>query len=232
MSSTGETCPSQMGSATVTDPLGHEVCRAGFGLVCQSFIHASPQIQPPARQPPWRYAMSEPREPWRFAFNCSLHILSPSISTSLLDGTPSARPVHTRPARMGQKHSMRICIPTSNTAGLESLPYAHFGSAPYFIMHNVANGQTEVLINNDQEHAHGHCHPIEALRGRGVDVVVVGGIGARALERLNVAGIKVFQAKAGSVRENIEALQQGQLGQFTLEAACRQHQHPDGTSAC
>lgn len=69
---------------------------------------------------------------------------------------------------------MRICIHTDQDRGLGSLPYAHFGSAPLFILHDTETGETRIINNNDQHHSHGACHPLRGLGGQAVDAVSVG----------------------------------------------------------
>jgi len=51
------------------------------------------------------------------------------------------------------------------------------------------------MVNNgDQHHGHGQCNPIEALESNAVEAVIGGGIGGRAVMRLQNAGIKVYQS--------------------------------------
>lgn len=123
---------------------------------------------------------------------------------------------------------MMICIPTLEAKGLESFPDAHFGSAPYFVLHDTATGQMKILINHNDHHEHGACQPLKALAGQAVDAILVGGIGARAFARLSAAGTRVFQAQGGTIRDNLTALQQGQLREFTPETACHGHGHGRG----
>lgn len=120
---------------------------------------------------------------------------------------------------------MRICIPTVEDKGLDSLPHMHFGSAPCFVLHDLTSAETKIIRNHNEHHAHGQCHPLKALAGEAVDAVLVGGIGARALARLCAAGIQVFQAQDRTVRENVEAFRQGRLTAFTPELACQGHDH-------
>jgi predicted Fe-Mo cluster-binding NifX family protein len=123
---------------------------------------------------------------------------------------------------------MIICIPVIEDQGLNSLPYNHFGSAPAFVLHNLASAETKVIANRNEHHEHGRCQPLQALAGEAVDVILVGGIGARALTRLQASGVQVFQAQNRTVRENIDAFRQGRLPEFTVEAACRGHGHGRG----
>ncbi len=118
---------------------------------------------------------------------------------------------------------MRICFPTENLKGLESDVYGHFGSAPGFVIVNTGNMAVEEINNNDLHHAHGMCQPLKALGGREVEAVVVGGIGAGALMKLQAQGIAVFRALQGSVKENLHFIQEGKLPHFGVEHTCGGH---------
>lgn len=118
---------------------------------------------------------------------------------------------------------MKICIPTENDKGIESIVHGHFGSAPYFIIYDTNAEETETIHNRDQHHAHGACHPMQALDGRSVDAIIVGGIGRRAVQGLNATGIKVFKSVEGTVKSNIDAILKNTLSELTVENACTQH---------
>jgi predicted Fe-Mo cluster-binding NifX family protein len=118
---------------------------------------------------------------------------------------------------------MKVCIPTENDKGMESIAFSHFGSAPYFILHDTETNETETIQNRDQHHAHGACHPMQALNGRSVNTVVVGGIGRRAVMGLNEMGITVYRSTDGTVQKNIDGLVNGTLEELTVDNACTQH---------
>jgi len=118
---------------------------------------------------------------------------------------------------------MKVCFPVGKAEGLESKVYGHFGSAPVFIAVDTENNNVTIINNSDQHHAHGACNPLKALNDQTVDAIVVGGIGAGALSRLNQLGIKVFQAQAQTVRENIQMLKDQNLPEFTLQHTCAGH---------
>ena len=123
---------------------------------------------------------------------------------------------------------MKVCFPVGKAEGLESKVYGHFGSAPVFIVVDTENNNVTIINNNDQHHAHGACNPMKALNDQTVDAIVVGGIGAGALNRLNQLGIKVFQAQTQTVRENIQMLKDQNLPEFTLQHTCAGHGHGGG----
>jgi len=123
---------------------------------------------------------------------------------------------------------MRIAFPVQEDRGPESSVYGHFGSAPTFIIMDEESGACEAVKNQDATHAHNMCQPVQALGGRPVDAVVVGGIGAGALRKLQAEAIKVYRGVEGSVRENLELIKAGRLPEFPLEMTCAGHQHEGG----
>ena len=67
------------------------------------------------------------------------------------------------------------------------------------------------------------CNPIQALDGNKVDAIVVGGIGAGAINKLNMMGIKVFRATEDTVKNNIDLFNNKSLPEITIQNACNQH---------
>jgi predicted Fe-Mo cluster-binding NifX family protein len=125
---------------------------------------------------------------------------------------------------------MKICFPVAENKDMNSIVYNHFGSAPEFVIVNTDTNRVLTVGNKDQHHAHGACNPIMALNGEEVDAIVVGGIGAGALSKLNQKGIRVFQARETTISENIELLKNGSLLQFAPHHTCSGHGHGGGCS--
>ncbi len=124
---------------------------------------------------------------------------------------------------------MKLCFPIQEDRSLDSSVYGHFGSAPAFLVVDTDTETAESIANADQHHAHGTCSPFRALGGRSIDCVVVGGIGGGALAKLSQAGISVFRASAGTVRENLDLFSAGRLAPFTPGHLCSGH---SDNSAC
>ncbi len=118
---------------------------------------------------------------------------------------------------------MRICFPVQNDKGMESTVYDHFGSAPVFVVVDTESDAVSSIMNRDQQHAHGACNPLKALDGHQVDAVVVGGIGAGALNRLSQAGITVHRSQAMTVRENVTLFAAKRLPVLSLQGCCGGH---------
>ena len=120
---------------------------------------------------------------------------------------------------------MKICFPVEENIGLESLIYYHFGSAPLYMVADTDTGQATLLQNNDQQHHHEACSPLQALGGYLFDGIVVGGIGSGILNGLLHMGLKVFQAAEGSIAKNVDLLLQGILPELTHQQTCDEHSH-------
>ena len=65
---------------------------------------------------------------------------------------------------------------------------------------------------------------MEKLGGNQIDALVVGGIGAGAIMKLNGMGIRIFRSGAVKVSENIDLLNQNKLNEITLDYSCDGHQ--------
>ena len=118
---------------------------------------------------------------------------------------------------------MTICVPVTHNLGLKSPVYNHFGSAPWFLLVDPETMQIEALSNRNQAHHHGQCNPLKALSDHQVDAVVVGGIGLRALERLQSAGIDVFESQGRTVQEALDHFKAGRLFPIDPERSCTGH---------
>jgi len=123
---------------------------------------------------------------------------------------------------------MKVCFPVVKAEGLDSKVYGHFGSAPVFIVVETHDNNITSINNRNQHHAHGACNPLKALDSQRVDAIIVGGIGAGALSRLQQSGIKVFQAQASTVRENIALFIAQSLPEIALQHCCPGHGHISG----
>lgn len=118
---------------------------------------------------------------------------------------------------------MKICVPVEKNEGLKSRVYGHFGSAPVFAFCDTDTGKVEFLENSQHGHEHGKCNPISALAGKKVEAVFVGGIGLRALERLNSSGIKVYRGQALDIVSLMEKVKEGELSEITDQDSCSEH---------
>ncbi|MBP1714794.1 MAG: putative dinitrogen iron-molybdenum cofactor biosynthesis protein [Deltaproteobacteria bacterium] len=119
---------------------------------------------------------------------------------------------------------MKIGFPVERDAGMESKVYGHFGSAPAFVVVDTEKNEVRTIQNQDLHHIHGACNPIRALDGQQLDSLVVGGIGGGALMKLNALGIRVYEAGAQKVNENLKLFKEDSLEELTMDHSCKAHQ--------
>jgi len=118
---------------------------------------------------------------------------------------------------------MKICFPVESDKGLDSEVFGHFGTAPIFVVFDTETKSIDTINNQDLGHVHGMCSPLKALNGKTVDVIVVGGIGAGAINKLNGMGIKVYRASKDTVRDNIGLFESSPMSEITAAQACGGH---------
>jgi len=118
---------------------------------------------------------------------------------------------------------MKIGFAVERNQGLDSPVYAHFGSAPAFVIFDTDSQQVSSLDNDLEHHVHGACNPVMALGGGKIDAMVVGGIGPGAVVKLNGMGVKVYRAAALTVKDNISLLSENRLREVSMEDSCQEH---------
>lgn len=118
---------------------------------------------------------------------------------------------------------MKVCFPVTQNQGLDSLVFDHFGSAPLFLIVETDGNTVAEVANRDFGHQHGACRPLWALGGKNVEAIAVGGIGAGALAGLVQAGMKVYQARPGTVATNLECFARAELPELTMRQVCGGH---------
>ncbi len=118
---------------------------------------------------------------------------------------------------------MKICFPVESDKRLDSEVFGHFGSAPIFVVFDTETKAVDTIDNQDLGHVHGKCNPLKALDGNIVDVVIVGGAGKGAINKLNKAGIKIYKASKTSIQDNLELFEKNSLSELTVEHACGGH---------
>ena len=118
---------------------------------------------------------------------------------------------------------MRICVPTIDDREHLSEVCNHFGSAPYFIVYDSEANTYETVNNSVSEHEHGTCRPTLNLREMNVDTVICKGLGRRAIQKLNEAGIKVCKAELSYVKEIVLSLTETELEEIDASDACQGH---------
>jgi predicted Fe-Mo cluster-binding NifX family protein len=127
-----------------------------------------------------------------------------------------------------RESTVNVCIPVTADLGLESPVSGHFGSAPLYILVDLGTRRARALLNARAVHEHGACSPLGALAGHEIDAVLVGGIGAGALMKLQGAGIRVYRATAASVSGCLDAFERNEVEEISPGGACGRHEHGHG----
>jgi len=109
--------------------------------------------------------------------------------------------------------SMRLAVPSNNPGGMEAGRSDHFGHCDIFTVVDIKEGAVKKIETvNNQEHAAGGCMvPVQFLKDQGVDVIVVGGIGARPLQGFNEVGIAVYFADRNAAKD-VGSVVDGMIG--------------------
>ena len=126
------------------------------------------------------------------------------------------------------KGTMLLAVPSNNPGGLEAGRSDHFGHCDVFTLVKIEdNAITDVTLATNQEHGAGGCMvPVQFLKDRGVDAIVVGGIGARPMQGFQEVGIVVYYADrntAKSVQDVVDGMIAGQFPVIRADQACQGH---------
>ncbi len=119
--------------------------------------------------------------------------------------------------------SLRIALPSALPGGLDASIDAHFGHCAVYTLVDVAEGRVQgVETLPGLPHEAGGClQAVSYLAGKGVSVLIAGGLGRRPLMGFNEAGIEVYRgAGLADVASAVQAWIQGQLPRFTAEFTC------------
>lgn len=107
--------------------------------------------------------------------------------------------------------------------------FQHFGHTETFKVYEIEDGKVvsaEVVGSNGS----GHGALAGLLAGKGVDVLICGGIGRGAQIALAQAGVKLYGGCAGSADAAVEALLAGTLA-YNANVECNhhgEHHHHEG----
>jgi predicted Fe-Mo cluster-binding NifX family protein len=108
---------------------------------------------------------------------------------------------------------MKIAVTAEDNNGLESLVAQHFGHAPFFMLVDVKDGEVCAVqgIANPFATAHQPGQIPDFVKQQNADVILSGGMGGRAIEFFEQAGIKAATGASGTVRQALEHYLGGKL---------------------
>lgn len=123
----------------------------------------------------------------------------------------------------------RVAVASATHGGLDDSIGQHFGRCRVFTLCEVDPGGIRVTQVAPNPFAAGHA-PGDVpsfIQGTAANVLLVGGIGGRAIAFFEQMGVEVSAGHTGTVREAVEAWRSGAAGGA---AACPGHEH--GNPAC
>jgi len=120
----------------------------------------------------------------------------------------------------------KIVIPVADDKGLDAVVSEHFGRAPYFA--SVDIDETGMIFNmafilNRSEHFGGSGLPPDRIIAMSPGALITYGMGPRAIERFQEAGVAVLKADAGKLGEVLNAYRNNTLEELT--EGCRHARH-------
>jgi predicted Fe-Mo cluster-binding NifX family protein len=121
-----------------------------------------------------------------------------------------------------------IGIPTLNEGGLHSEISMHFGRTPYLTVIKFENDEIKdtKVIEIRGKHSGGSNTPAEIISNAGVDVLISGNLGPKAVSMLSDSGIEVFSGASGKVEDAFDAWKSGML-QLADENSCNEKTDKD-----
>ncbi|MFC2163085.1 NifB/NifX family molybdenum-iron cluster-binding protein, partial [Candidatus Altiarchaeota archaeon] len=115
---------------------------------------------------------------------------------------------------------------TNGDKGIDDEVSQHFGrAATYTILDDVSD--TVDVIPNTSEHMGGTGHPPEILASQGIEVLLCQGLGRRAIQMFDDAGISVYIGAQGTVAEALKQYHDNVLALASEDNACSQHAFRD-----
>jgi len=110
---------------------------------------------------------------------------------------------------------LQISVAAESKEGLEAEVSMHFGRCPYYVIIEEKDGKINPLsrvITNPYFRSHGEPGQVPSfLKEQGIDVIIAGGMGPRAVGFFNQYGIRVVTGAAGKVKEVVNSFLQGEL---------------------
>lgn len=123
---------------------------------------------------------------------------------------------------------MRIAISADSNDGLNSTVAHHFGRCPYFVLADVEDGEVQDVnvIDNPYYSAHQPGQVPGFIKEQGVDVMLSGGMGRRAIQFFEQYGIESATGATGTAGSALECYLGGDMASA---APCKEseehHQH-------
>jgi predicted Fe-Mo cluster-binding NifX family protein len=108
---------------------------------------------------------------------------------------------------------MRIAISADTRNGLDSVVSPHFGRCPHYILIDVEGHEVKTVhvVDNPFYGQHAPGMVPNFIHSQGVDVMLTGGMGRRAITFFEQLGVEAVSGASGTVRRALELYLGGQL---------------------
>lgn len=114
-------------------------------------------------------------------------------------------------AAASQDGAPKIAI-TATTPSLDAALEPQFGRCAYFLIVDIADGTMEAVENTSADHRGGAgVDSVRMIASKGVDLVLTGKCGAKAVDALAEKGIRVVTGCSGTIRDVIQQYKEGKL---------------------
>ncbi len=104
------------------------------------------------------------------------------------------------------EHLVRVAVSADDGTGLDSIVSPHFGRCPYYILVDLDGCEVEQVaaVENPYYNRHQPGQVPQFIRDQGVDVMLTGGMGRRAIGFFEQYGIEAVTGAAGTVGRSLE----------------------------
>ena len=108
---------------------------------------------------------------------------------------------------------MRIAISADDRNGLDSVVSPHFGRCPHYIFVDVEGREVKAVNAVDNPYYGQHSPGVvpSFIHSQGVNVMLTGGMGRRAIAFFEQLGVEAVSGASGTVRRALELYLGGQL---------------------
>jgi predicted Fe-Mo cluster-binding NifX family protein len=114
--------------------------------------------------------------------------------------------------------NVRLVIPVSEEKGIDSHLSEHFGRAPFYVAIDLdEKGQvvSEETIANTSEHFGGVGLPPDRILQLRPKALVTYGLGSKALQIFQNAGVAVLRTEANTIKDAVDAYNNNMLQELT-----------------
>jgi predicted Fe-Mo cluster-binding NifX family protein len=108
---------------------------------------------------------------------------------------------------------MRFAISADDRNGLESVVSPHFGRCPHYILVDMEGHEVKAVnvVDNPYYGQHSPGMVPDFIHSQGVNVMLTGGMGRRAIAFFEQLGVEAVSGASGTVRRALELYLGGQL---------------------